>query len=142
MSVYSIFDIADWFLNKPPMSHKKLQKLCYFTYAWYYALNNKPLFDADFVAWIHGPVNRELYNELKTYAPLAKLNIRFADVKSIDETTNDFLERIWETYSEFSAFQLEDIAKYEMPFKNAYKPGEINIISIQDMKEYYLSIKD
>ena len=37
---YSIYEIADWFLNKGPMTQKKLQKLCYYAQAWNYALNN------------------------------------------------------------------------------------------------------
>lgn len=31
---YSIFDIAGWFLEKEPMPHKRLQKLCYYALAW------------------------------------------------------------------------------------------------------------
>lgn len=27
---YSVYDIADWFLSKEEMAHKKLQKLCYY----------------------------------------------------------------------------------------------------------------
>ena len=35
---YSVFDIANWFLTKGQMTHKKLQKLCYYAKAWYLAL--------------------------------------------------------------------------------------------------------
>ena len=32
---YSVFEIANWFLLKESMSHKKLQKLCYYAQAWF-----------------------------------------------------------------------------------------------------------
>ena len=44
---YSVLEIANWFLAKKPMSHLKLQKLCYYAQAWNYALKNSgilPLF--------------------------------------------------------------------------------------------------
>ncbi len=34
----NIFDVADWFLSKEAMPHKKLQKLCYYYKAWGLAL--------------------------------------------------------------------------------------------------------
>lgn len=37
---YSVFDVANWFLAHETMMHKKLQKLCYYAQAWFYALKN------------------------------------------------------------------------------------------------------
>jgi hypothetical protein len=33
--------------------------------AWHLAFYQKPLFDGKFQAWIHGPVNREIYDRFK-----------------------------------------------------------------------------
>ena len=57
-----LFDVAKWFLQKESMNQRKLQKLCYYAQAWHYALCGTPLFDADFEAWVHGPVNRDIWN--------------------------------------------------------------------------------
>jgi uncharacterized phage-associated protein len=58
----NVKDIAKWFLSKESMSHKKLQKLCYYSQAWYCALyNGTPLFEDEVQAWIHGPVIASLY---------------------------------------------------------------------------------
>ena len=38
---YSIGNIADWFLSQSSMTHKKLQKLCYYLQAWSLALYKK-----------------------------------------------------------------------------------------------------
>lgn len=58
MKQYDIKEIANWFLSKASMPHKKLQKLCYYSEAWHQALYNSALIkDHYFEAWIHGPVS-------------------------------------------------------------------------------------
>ena len=57
---YSVFDVANWFLMKGDMTHKKLQKLCYYAQAWAYALKGYRLEDTDYQAWVHGPVSPAL----------------------------------------------------------------------------------
>ena len=39
--VLTIFDVANYFRSKEEMTHKKLQKLVYYAYAWYIALYNE-----------------------------------------------------------------------------------------------------
>ena len=63
----TISDIADYFITKNHeygdyITNLKLQKLVYYAQAWYLAFLDKPLFDEDFEAWVHGPVNRDLYD--------------------------------------------------------------------------------
>ena len=43
----------------------KLQKLCYMAQGWSLGLRGKPLFDADFQAWRHGPVCKPLFDQHK-----------------------------------------------------------------------------
>ena len=58
----SVFDVANWFLSKGSVTHKKLQKLCYYSQAWHCALyDGTPLFAERIEAWVHGPVIPELY---------------------------------------------------------------------------------
>ena len=58
----NVRDIANWFLSRNDMTHKKLQKLCYYAQAWYCALyDGTPLFDDEIQAWVHGPVIPALY---------------------------------------------------------------------------------
>lgn len=57
-----ITDVADWFLLKGNMSNKKIQKLCYYAEAWSLTLLDQHIADhSEFEAWVHGPVNRTLY---------------------------------------------------------------------------------
>lgn len=61
----NIYEVANFFLNKEAMSHKKLQKLCYFSQAWYLANYGEPLVPNRFEAWVHGPVSPDLYYKYK-----------------------------------------------------------------------------
>ena len=67
MANYTVLDVAQWFLAKEPMTHKKLQKLCYYAQAWHLALLNEPLFNENVEAWIHGPVIPALYAKYADY---------------------------------------------------------------------------
>ncbi|WP_204378703.1 Panacea domain-containing protein [Anaerolactibacter massiliensis] len=125
-----IFQVAHWFLNKAPMSDKKLQKLCYYAYAWYIvffndaeAINNekdiKVLCDDYFEAWIHGPVCRRLYNKYRQYG---WENIP-SEVKApaFNEDVTDLLNQVWDIYGSLSADQLEHLTHQEDPWNQARK---------------------
>lgn len=145
---YTIFDVAAWFLKKEHMTHKRLQKLCYYAYAWDLAIRNGKLIkNCSFEAWVHGPVNRELYQMLKgnKLRELSIVDITVATVDITDPDDVDFLESVWATYGKYGANSLEILTHREAPWKNAragYSPFDScsNVISIDDMKNYYSSI--
>ena len=141
-----IFEVADWFLSKEPMTHKKLQKLCYYYKAWGLALYNRDLLpDAVFQAWVHGPVCPTLYQKYKGYGwnklpgrPEAKPDI-------FDEEETEILESVWFTYGGLSANALEAQTHSEDPWKLAraglddFQNCE-NVISNESMKTYYMRL--
>ena len=139
----SVFDVAEWFLSKESMTHKKLQKLCYYAQAWSCAIRPQPISDAVFEAWVHGPVCRALYEKYRScgfdYIPQTVS----PHVFTRDEEA--FLGDVWETYGDMSADGLEALSHNEAPWQKA-RAGLAEdekcekIISIKDMKEYYLSI--
>jgi uncharacterized phage-associated protein len=145
MGEYSVFEIALWFLSKESMTHKKLQKICYYAYAWYYTLYDRMLFDGNFEAWIHGPVHRELYGEYKQFGwqniPENDINIE------TDEETEMFLSVIYDTFGEHTADELEEMTHEEDPWIEArrnlspYEVGTKNI-SLETIKTYYSKLKD
>ena len=139
----TVFDVADWFLSRERMTHKNLQKLCYYALAWSYAICPEPICDAVFEAWAHGPVNRDLYDKYKSYKfsyiPQQETPSGF----SADE--NRFLRRIWATYGPYDADSLEILSHSELPWKNARRgldglEHSTKPISIDDMQYYYRSI--
>lgn len=139
----TVFDVANWFLAKEPMTHKKLQKLCYYAQAWSFALYDRPLFDDAFEAWIHGPVCRKLYDRYRGHSFEMIKASEPAPAFSVEDS--ELLESVWETYGNITANALEALTHSEMPWRNARAGCSdnaicTNVISTQDMAEYYRSI--
>lgn len=141
---YSVFDIANWFLSKEPMTQKKLQKLCYYAQAWCYTLNDYRLMDTTFEAWIHGPVSPPLYDKFKNFG-YNSIRLVGKYNANIDDADVELLESIWETYGDHTGNALEALSHSEPPWIEAragYAPDErCNVpISVDSMKKYYSSI--
>jgi uncharacterized phage-associated protein len=139
--LHDITDVADWFLNKMSMRHKKLQKLCYYAVAWNYALLEKQLCTRDeFMAWVHGPVNKILFEKYRQFvwSPIPEVT----ETKYFGEESEEVLERVFETYGDLSGDDLENITHDEPPWKNAR--GELRehehssaLIKVEDMIQFY-----
>ena len=137
----NIRDIAHWFLSKESMTHKKLQKLCYYAQAWYCALyDGTPLFSDEIQAWVHGPVVASLYPQYKEYRwskiPQEKNSPQFC------EETLDVLDAVWDAYGHLNGDQLETLTHSEDPWKNvrgSLEPWKdcTDPISCAAMREYY-----
>ena len=141
---YSVFEIANWFLSQKNMTHKKLQKLCYYAQAWYYAMYNKRLINTDFQAWIHGPVSPALYERFKEFG-FNTIKLKSTSPFNIDEEDESFLQDIMETYGDYTGNALEALTHRELPWLEArkgYSPSEkcTVVISPSDMKSFYSSI--
>ena len=146
MIMFSVLDVAKWFLSKQSMEHKKLQKLCYYAqaWAWHCALEDKPLFHEVIEAWVHGPVCPVLYHQYKHYGwryiPKATMHENI-----FPENSLQILQAVWNTYGGFNGMQLETLTHSEPVWQNAR--GELfpdfpmatctNPISTDDMKHYY-----
>jgi uncharacterized phage-associated protein len=145
--VYSIFEIANWFLAKESMTSKKLQKLTYYAEAWSNALLSTSIVsDTEFEAWAHGPVSPELYEKYRDFG-WNNIPQNSSPVNISDEKTLDLLESVWLTYGEMSANALEAQTHVEAPWKNARFRGQVDEgdvckekISKKDMANFYKSI--
>lgn len=135
-----VFVMAKAFLTIASMTHKKLQKLCYYAKAWYLALYDENIIHEEFEAWVHGAVQPQLYQEYKQYG--------FYDIPKETKTDDipeeflSFAKEVYEAYGHLSGDELEAVNHTEDPWKNAregLKPWEgcNNKILENDMKEYY-----
>jgi len=130
------------------LSHLKLQKLLYYIQSWNLAYEGKPFFKGTFQAWIHGPVNRSIYNQFKdTKYMYSSINLKdlegvdfsFQDLSNDDKT---FIDGVLEVYAPFSDVQLEKMTHDETPWIEAradypaYERCE-NDISEETMASYY-----
>jgi uncharacterized phage-associated protein len=125
------------------LTNLKLQKLVYYTQAWYLGINGTPLFKDDFQAWIHGPVIPSLYQRFKKFG--------FNDITeqppkvSCPETIIGHIQEVLKVYSGYSAYQLEQMTHNEDPWKLARKgiPDDANskaTIKKTDMKVFYAKL--
>ena len=133
--------VANWFLSQDCMTHKKLQKLCYYAQAWSCALFNKPLFDNEIQAWVHGPVVTELYHVYADYKWNSIPQQDF-DESLLCSDSLQILNAVYNTYGKFSGDQLESLTHSELPWQEArgdLEPWEActNSISFESMKSYY-----
>lgn len=119
--------IADFFLTKESLTPKKVQKLVYYAYAWFIALNNQDaenienvFFDEVPEAWMHGPVFPSLYQRFKEYG-WHEIPKRKDDIKFENEDIESFLNIIWKKFGRFSADDLEFMTHQETPWRNARK---------------------
>lgn len=145
--------VAQWFLNKSSISHKKLQKLCYYAYCWFIVFFNdaeeitpensnniQVLFPERFQAWIHGPVSSRLYQRYRSYGwkDIPQLSTK----PDMNPELESLLQQVWDAYGNFSADELESISHGETPWKNArigLNNGDAcsNEISDYDILQYY-----
>ena len=150
----TVFDVANFFRSKESMTHKKLQKLVYYAYAWYIALyndtveniTNKLCVDTVFEAWVHGPVCRKLYDVYSNnYGQVDKYKNELNEL--IVGDLKKFLEEIYKVFGKYSGDELEMMSHNEYPWQNARntlsrsEPSN-NIISEVDMFVYYNNLND
>jgi len=126
---FDVFKCAEYFLSIEEMTHKKLQKLVYYSYAWFLTLNNdnsneltNKLFSTQPQAWVHGPVFSNLYQKYKQYrwTYITKLN----QSENIPPELEKFLLMIWENYGQFDADQLEMLTHAEDPWKETFSKSD------------------
>ena len=117
--------------NFPPITHLKLQKLLYYAQVYSLLRFQKPLFNNDLQAWIHGPVCPEVYDVYHAFkknddlaVTVKYLNLGDIKLSSLDKMV---LDRIINSYGKLSGDQLEFLTHREQPWRLArgnLKPWE------------------
>lgn len=138
---YSADAIANYFIEKAglgKLTQMQVQKLCFYAHGWYMALDKegRPLIGDSVEVWRFGPVFRRLYSEFKEFGagPITRqaIELQFERVDgklradcftpSIEnELPADVdrslvvavLERVWELYGGFTAYQLSNLTHSE-----------------------------
>ncbi|MFC4768754.1 Panacea domain-containing protein [Effusibacillus consociatus] len=140
MGKTTIFEVAKAFLSLEAMTHKKLQKLCYYAYSWHLTLQGERLFRNNFEAWIHGPVDPGLYSEYKHFG---WQTIPQEDQSPIEGELMEFIQEVYDSYGHLDGDELEFLTHKEDPWMEArgsipeYVPCN-NRIKDEVIKDYYL----
>lgn len=139
----SLMDITGWFLTQESMTHKKLQKLCYYAQAWYCTLyDGVPLFKERIEAWVHGPVIPALYPHFADYRWEKIPQLPRLGEFSFTPKEKRVLEAVYRTYGRFSGDELERLTHSELPWIQArgnLRPWEpcTTEITTDSMRAYY-----
>jgi uncharacterized phage-associated protein len=113
----------------PAIDQMKIQKLVYYSHAWFLAYNNgSPLFDEDVYAWPWGPVIPPIYGEFRGFGResidgrRATLLVRSGNspldfhIQTPPPPPQDimkFLRRVWESHKGFTGVQLSNATHAE-----------------------------
>lgn len=127
--------------KQDPISNLKLQKLLYYSQAWYLAIFKKPLFNEDIEAWVHGPVVPQVFRRYRIcrWSPIPK-----GDSEGMSPRDSRHIVEIWKAYGKFGAYDLERMTHADKPWKHARSgllPDESShrVITKDSMMRYYSS---
>ena len=151
----TIHDVCDFIIVKVTeggsgLSLLKLQKLLYYVQAWYLALIGRPLFAGRFQAWVHGPVNREVYDRFKKdktlYSLVGAEDLRTDfDMGSIPPDVARFIDDVLEAYAGLTGTQLEEMTHNEDPWTEArkgYRPSQRCEVETRAPDQFYAAFSD
>jgi uncharacterized phage-associated protein len=145
---YVAFAIAETIIDRSrrrgtsDLTNLKLQKLIYYSQAWYLALNDAPLFSDDIEAWIHGPVVPRVFGMFKEY----RWSVIERQVNPVDDgAVISHVDEVLDTYGKYGATELERLTHSEEPWiyaRRGLAPDEPsrNVISTHHMKIFYRSL--
>lgn len=140
MSAYTIFDIANWFLQRRELDQKATQKLCYYAQAWGLAMTDRRIMDEVFEAWAHGPVNRKLWKRLTDYGMNYILKNEFDGIANPveDEDTLYVLNEVDRVYGDWDGLELEMKTHSEAPWIKARERGGVSTTGLEPSQEIIL----
>lgn len=148
-------DLSFYLLDRlGQLNQLKIQKLLYYIQAWHLVFLDEPLFEEDFQAWLHGPVLKSVWNEIKNYSKLTNEVVLKPEhegkyIKKINEILDieqlEVIEDVLKEYGDKSSYHLECLTHSEAPWINARKnvppnEGSSNKITKPSIKKYYKSL--
>lgn len=136
-------EIAQYFASQHPeiedLGNLKMQKLLYYAQGFYVAWSNgQRLFKEELQAWEHGPVQADLYHDLKNFNKERVLLEAPQDLEDWEQSLIIFLEEIIRLFGDLRPLHLRNKTHQETPWLESYnKEGKNNIISISLLQDYF-----
>ena len=158
--MYNVLDISVYIINYCNKSYYyisniKLQQILYFTQVAFLVIYNKECFQEEIEAWDFGPVIPTIYERFCKYGNLNIPTIeeyidksrgiwhavtKEFDVNIISESDRELINQMVNECSGYSASELVEITHRQSPWINAYIKGFNNVISKEDISEYFRGI--
>jgi uncharacterized phage-associated protein len=149
----TIHNVADFIIlrlteGRDSLDQLKLQKLLYYVQAWNLAIHDRRMFDGRFQAWIHGPVNRSIYDRFspqkRLYSRIGSSEISEGFRSEADLSAEDRLhiEEVLTEYAGLTGDQLETMTHQERPWilaRQGFEPDQRCevLIDEDEMRDYY-----
>ena len=147
---YNIETIAAYILKnlEYPYEAMKIQKLCFYTQAWFLASHGEPFFHHDFEAWRPGPVSPSLYKYHFGRIELPDgVLVESGKVQELAEDDAQFIQKTLNVYGRYTGLQLANMCRSQPPwmktraaYKNCRQPNKI--IPIENIIRYYGSFME
>jgi uncharacterized phage-associated protein len=142
-STVAKYVISEFHASEDLITNMKVQKLLYYIQGWHLGLYGTPVFTDNFQAWVHGPVQYEVYNEYKDYRwnPITKA----IDKPVLEPPLVKHISQVLECYGGQTAYSLELMTHQEWPWIEArddLDPAESssNIILPGSMQKYFAEL--
>lgn len=139
-------EVAKYIVNRSidenkPISNLQLQKILYFSHIDVLKATNEKLVDGQFEAWDYGPVLPDVYNEFSPYGA-NKLTIKEDVSENLDKEIKDIVDKSIDECIKKAPWELvKESHQKGSPWHKAYKKGEKNIISDNDIEDEAKSVK-
>ncbi|HEX6470673.1 MAG TPA: type II toxin-antitoxin system antitoxin SocA domain-containing protein [Streptosporangiaceae bacterium] len=120
-----IHDVAAHILReRGPMTAMKLQKLCYYSYGYHLAWEERQLFPERFQAWANGPVSPDLYACHRGRFQLNPGEIA-GDPEALDPGERESVDLVLQGLGDYTAHQLSTMTHAEGPWIKARERADV-----------------
>jgi uncharacterized phage-associated protein len=114
-----IQDVAAYILDRlGATTAMKLQKLCYYSYGYHLAWEERSLFPEHFEAWANGPVSPALYRLHRGRFRLDRADLN-GHPAELDAGESESVDLVLSSYGDLSAHQLSAMTHCEPPWLRA-----------------------
>lgn len=141
--------ISQYFLmNLEDTTNMAINKLLHFAQISNYMVYNKPLFDCESEAWIHGPVYPVIYQKYKKYkkdviTPIIKND----NLLNLDKREKELLDKVILNFGCYSSVTLRNMTHFENVWIDARKGLKDNepsneVIKLEELEKYAHQLKE
>lgn len=152
--MYRAMDVARHVINYSnkngyEISNIRLQKVLYFTQAYFIIKRNELCFSDDLYAWQYGPVIPEVYYEFRGWGSMSIPTItrvtakgyKIRTIQYIDSVIFDedkiLIDHVTDETSNMTVHELIRISHNQPPWRRSYSYGRKRLIPKEYMKEYF-----
>lgn len=154
VSAHTAKDVAKWVLQYnqtemeqaieaiEPISNLKLQKLLYYLQGVFLGLTDQVLFSDKILAWAHGPVVEEVYQEYRRFGAAGITRIEEPE-ETYTEEEKYLMAQVLDEFGQYSAWGLRNMTHSETPWLETQQNDEIHTGMIKDyFKKHYIEVVD